>query len=133
MSIQLSAKVQPGGESKRSCVLKLHDIQKELSALGSIIRHTLRLFNAAKLSVNRFQSNPSIVALYKQCMCCDVARLFVDKCSEDHKDTESQIESSFADRAVVTVSPKKAAEERVPIYESGFILYLKNRPFVIVC
>lgn len=132
MSVQLSAKIQPGGESKRSCALKLHDIQTELSALELVIRHTLRLFTAAKFTVSRFQSNPSVVALYKQCTCCGCTSPLVDKCSEDRKDTKTQMESSCADRAVVTISPKKAAEERVPIYESNFIVYLKNRPFVKV-
>lgn len=130
MSVQLSAKIQQGGESKRSYLLKLHDIQAELGALEAVIRHTLCLFNAAKLSMNRFQSNPSVVALYKKCTCWSRLRLSVDKCSEEPSSTKSQIESSYTDRAVVTVSPKKAAEERVPIYEANFIVYLKNRSFV---
>ena len=69
MYVQLSAKIQQGGDSNRSDLLKLHDIQTELKVLESIIRHTLCLFNAAKVSMNRFQSNPTVVALYKQCTC----------------------------------------------------------------
>ena len=44
---------------------------------------------------------------------------------ECNSSTKSQIDS-YTDRAIVTVSPKKVAEECVPIYESNFIIYLKN-------
>ncbi|KAK8796557.1 hypothetical protein WA588_000687 [Blastocystis sp. NMH] len=115
MSVQLSAKIQQGGDSNRSDLLKLHDNQTELKVLESIIRHTLCLFNAAKVSMNRFQSNPTVVALYKQYI----------HSKECNSSTKSQIDS-YTDRAVVTVSPKKVAEECVPIYESNFIIYLKN-------